>query len=234
MRKILISFAALLLVFGFCDAAHSTPSYTYNFNYLQDGNGGLTSPISGAQVETFDNGASGGYDQSWFQSGNCQIVSGSTGQNAAPYNPFYNGGAGKADSTYYLTVPAPGNLQGDPTLDSVTANFGSKRNYLGLWWGSQDGYNGLTLTLTGSNGSSITISGSDIGIANGDQKSAATNEYVNIFTGNFVFNEVTFSSTNYAFEIDNVAVAFVPEPCTMLLLGCGFAGLGIYRRSKIK
>lgn len=41
------------------------------------------------------------------------------------------------------------------------------------------------------------------------------------------------SSTQYAFEADNIAIGRVPEPTTMLLFGLGLVGLAGVRR-KIK
>ena len=40
------------------------------------------------------------------------------------------------------------------------------------------------------------------------------------------------TSTQYAFESDNIAIGNVPEPGTILLLAAGFLGLGFYVRRR--
>jgi PEP-CTERM motif len=185
---------------------------------------GYTSPYVGVQVETFENAPS--FLWTWYGNG---IITYDSEPNlyAAPY------GQGAADSTYYLSVPYSFAQEfGDPV---VTATDFGTANYLGLWWGSIDAYN----TITFYNGNAIVLSftGADVitlGASYGDQITAGSNHYVN-FRDLPDFNTVTFSSSQFAFEADNIAIGVVgvPEPATMLLLGLGLLGLAGVRR-KIK
>ena len=63
--------------------------------------------------------------------------------------------------------------------------------------------------------------------ANGDQGAAGT-FYVNI-NSTLSFTTVVATSSQYAFEFDNVAfnaTSVVPEPATIFLFGAGLLGLG--------
>ena len=137
--------------------------------------------------------------------------------NGVPFGDPTNG----PDATTYLTTG----------LGSVTLSLPEHEKYLGLLWGSVDGYNTLDLydgaTLVGS------ITGSEVTAgANGDQGVNGT-YYVNI-NSTQAFDKVVARSSQYAFEFDNVAFnsTRVPEPAGMAVLGMGLIGLGFARRRR--
>jgi len=201
--------------------ANATPVLNYDYAL---GNGGFTSPYAGVQLATFDGSDAWNNGLGWAWDGAGGTITGSlSGYNAAPYGPS------GADATDYLTVPYD---MADGVSMSATG-FGTA-NYLGLWWGSIDTYNTLNfyngLTLVAS------VTGSMVSpTPNGNWTNAATNRYVNIL-GLPDFDTFELVSTNYAFEVDNIAVgtvAPVPEPGTMLLLGIGMFGLALYGKRRM-
>lgn len=108
---------------------------------------------------------------------------------------------------------------------SVKFSFLQPENYFGLYWGSIDPYNWVTFSYQGT--SIATFSGTDIAdilqlSANGQWSSSTSNRYVNFFTGDNIFDEVTLGTTNYAFEVANIAFGDpptnVPEPNSLALM----------------
>lgn len=195
-------------------------------------------PVSGMNYVTFDNMSLG--PDGWVENGltltlepDAQVVQGSeSGQYAAPVLSNGNGalfGTGDGpDETKYVTS---GNNSGDETPNaSATMTFGSNQWYFGLLWGSVDTYNKLEFYDSADN-LLYTLTGSSVKVpADGDQSSEGT-VYANIFADT-PFTKVVATSTQYAFEFDNVAYG-VPEPAAMLVWGfLGIVGLCWLRRRK--
>ncbi len=93
-------------------------------------------------------------------------------------------------------------------------------------WGSVDSYNTLQI-FDGSMNVLYTIVGNDIfDPASGNRTDPATNSLVTFnFSGTpGSIGYLKFSSTQNAFEIDNLAIGAVPEPATWAMMLLGFAG----------
>jgi hypothetical protein len=195
-----------------------------NLNWLATGSAGGLSPQSGITVNF---------------SGNAQAVTGAvSGQYAAPYLSGGNGtGFGSpnqpngVDTTIYATSGSTG-ASAPAAVEILLPGAGYQ--YFGLLWGSVDGYN----TLSFYNGASLVGSLTGSGVLaspNGDQGVNGT-LYVNI-SSDLAFNRVVATSSQYAFEFDNLAFnreqvpdTRVPEPGSLALVGLGLAGLRFRRR----
>jgi hypothetical protein len=139
-----------------------------------------------------------------------------SGQYAAPFG----------DATHYASVGT------NPTPQTTTLTIGAGQNYIGLYWGSIDTYNNIHITDV--NGGSFDINSTNyaqLSPSTGDQ-GALGSKYVNIFSSLNIAS-VVFSSTDKAFEFDNLTVAAVPEASTWAMMILGFLGLGFlgYRKS---
>jgi hypothetical protein len=139
--------------------------------------------------------------------------------------------AGTTPGTRFLTVP------NSMSSGSATLKLGGNYKLVSLYWGSIDDYN--TLELLDEVGNVLhSVTGAALPTpvaANGNQSASASNRRV-LFTNDIAnIAALRLSSTNYAFEIDSVAVA-VPEPATwaMMLGGFGLLGAAARRRGSAK
>jgi hypothetical protein len=197
-----------------------------NFNSLHSGTTATMTLPSGITIS---------YD------GDAQGVSGSSyGNYAAPYLSGSNGvGFGPSgsaqssgsDATTYVSVGNNG---------FVTLRFPSLETYVGILWGSVDGYN----TLSFYNGSTLVgaLTGNDVTASPSGDRGRTV--YLNVSaTGDSEFDRIIATSDGSAFEFDDVAFMGpvvqmlrqdpnpIPQPVSFGLLGIGLLTLGFIRQN---
>jgi hypothetical protein len=186
--------------------------------------GVIGSYAGGTTLVTFDSGVVGGPNTNFTAQGfNFNTTGGSGGGIRT----------GSVNSTFVgFQQPYPNSA----TLVSTSADFTT----FSMLWGSIDAYNSISFYNNGSQVGS-TYTGSDFATpADGGQTDDDTNRYVFFtFNGGDRFDTVLFSSTQAAFEMDNLALGgmanaegAVPEASTWGMMILGFMGVGFlsYRR----
>ena len=126
------------------------------------------------------------------------------------------------DPTHYLTVPGGANA----VLTSLKAFTA-----FSLYMGSPDTYNSIRFIGAGFD---QTLAGGQL--SGGDTSQAwSWGARVNFDFGGAQVNQIILSSTSNSFEVDNFAVAAVPEPATwaMMIMGFGAMGAVIRRRRTV-
>lgn len=154
-----------------------------------------------------------------------------------------SGAAPAGDTTCYGFGPQTGgSLPANVRIDYTTLlNPGAKVSYLGLYYGSIDTYNDISIydgntlirTITGTE---VLAAGSGI---SGNQTAPGSNVYVNFaFDGSEAFTAFEFHTTGIAFEVDNIVVGTtdrannVPEPGSVALLSASLLGFVATRRRR--
>lgn len=119
------------------------------------------------------------------------------------------------NATPFLAVPSA-------SASTGTAVYTSGRyiTSFSFDWGTPDSYNALS--FTGLAGTSVPITGASL----------APGHYTYNFLASQQIKSVNFTSSNRAFEIDNVSVTAVPEPASWALMIGGFVMVGFASRRR--
>ena len=143
-----------------------------------------------------------------------------------------NNAPGTSDGLYAEPCNDASNYMAVMGGRTETVTYDSLMSELGLYWGSIDKYNSLTLYDDETN-QSVDVKVPKV--ADGNQYSKLSNRYF-VISG-FDFDRVVFGSTDNSFEFDNVATVLAapqssplalstPEPAAWVMVLLGFAAIG--------
>lgn len=163
---------------GFFAAAALFGAVTADAAPLVELSGGMTTPVAGARVETFDDRKATHY------AGAGRTMIGSYPSSSAP----------DGDKTVYYSV--------QPTVAAFVAAPGVSYNYFGLYWGTIDEYNQLRFFREGRLIASVT--GRDV-LRLAAAPSAQISRCVNVHFGTETYTRIEFRTSIPAFESDNHA-----------------------------
>jgi hypothetical protein len=142
---------------------------------------------------------------------------------------FSGGGVVSNGTTLLLSVAPTGDATNYLSVHNgvtETVNLVTPGNTLGLYWGSIDTYNTLTLFTVGGPVGGTQITGTTLDALNPAIVNGTTSEYVTI-SGLGTITSFTMNSTLNSFETDNYTISTtVPEASTWAMMLIGFASVG--------
>jgi hypothetical protein len=208
----------------------STPVLAAAIDIIAADPGVMTPSLPSAIMLSFDDLSVGGLPSYQFNGGS---LTGAGGIVDTSLVGRYAQPAG--DATNYLSVSY------DSKAGAVDFSFSDLQNYFGMYWGSIDSYNWVSflrnhVQLATFSGADV-VSGSGL-LANGSWQSSLSNRYINFYLGSIFYDEVILSTTNFAFEVDNVAFGDPPvsvsEPSSIPVLAFSLFGIALMRPVEIR